>query len=166
MTSRERYDFVIIGSGPAGQQAAIQACKAGRTVLMVEKDRRLGGACVHKGTIPSKTLRETTVVMNRFLERNEGVCKVDLAADVRVESLLTSLDRVIAGHVQYMGARLDRLGVELVQGKASFVAPHEVEVKDPRGSRKVVHGEFVVIATGSTPRRTRRVRPCAIRAGL
>ena len=153
MTSRERYDFVIIGSGPAGQQAAIQACKAGRTVLMVEKDRRLGGACVHKGTIPSKTLRETTVVMNRFLERNEGVCKVDLAADVRVESLLTSLDRVIAGHVQYMGARLDRLGVELVQGKASFVAPHEVEVKDPRGSRKVVHGEFVVIATGSTPRR-------------
>lgn len=147
------YDFVIIGSGPAGQQAAIEARRAGKSCLVVEKDRRVGGACVHKGTIPSKTLRETTVVMSRFQERCQDVCRIELAANVRVESLLASLDKVIAGHVRYMGGRLMRLGVEIVQGKASFVTPHEIEVRSPRGEAQTVRGTTVIIATGSRPRR-------------
>ena len=56
-----RYDFIVIGSGPAGRRAAIQAAKVGRSVLVVEKGRRVGGVSVHTGTIPSKTLRETVL---------------------------------------------------------------------------------------------------------
>jgi len=153
MSANDSYDFVIIGSGPAGQQAAIEARKAGKSCLIVEKDRRLGGACVHKGTIPSKTLRETTVVMNRFQERNAAVCKIELADNIRIQSLLASLDRVIAGHVEYMSARLERLGVEFTRGKAAFVSSHELEIRDPRGAKRTVRGEFIVVATGSKPRR-------------
>ena len=153
MSASDSYDFVVIGSGPAGQQAAIEARRAGKSCIVVEKDRRLGGACVHKGTIPSKTLRETTVVMNRFQERYQAVCKIELADNLRIESLLASLDRVIAGHVAYMSARLDRLGVEITQGKAAFLSPHELEIRDPRGAKRTVQGKYVVVATGSKPRR-------------
>src|SRR6201997_2819638 len=64
-----RSDFIVIGSGPAGRRAAIQAAKLGRDVLVVEKGRRVGGVSVHTGTIPSKTLRETVLNLTGWRER-------------------------------------------------------------------------------------------------
>ena len=71
MTPQRRYDVLVIGSGPAGQKAAIQAVKAGRSVILIEGERAVGGACVHRGTIPSKTLRESAAQATR-LGRDAG----------------------------------------------------------------------------------------------
>ena len=74
MTSEvSEFEIVVIGSGPAGQKAAIQAAKAGRRALLIEKDKGVGGACVHNGTIPSKTLRETAVYFDGFAARTGDV---------------------------------------------------------------------------------------------
>ena len=66
MSSNNHFDILVIGSGPAGQKAAIQGAKAGKRVALVERDKQVGGACVHHGTIPSKTLRESALNMVRF----------------------------------------------------------------------------------------------------
>ena len=70
----QAFDVVVIGSGPAGHAGALQAAALGRSVLMIEQDRGVGGACVQRGTIPSKTLRETAVSTSRGLRiRSSGV---------------------------------------------------------------------------------------------
>lgn len=149
----ESYDFVVIGSGPAGQKAAIQVRKCGKSCLLIEKSRMVGGACVHRGTIPSKTLRETTLVMRRFQRRTASVCDVELPENLRIDSLLQSLDHVLDGHVRYMGAQLERNAVEIAHGRASFVTPNEIQVQSPTGSTRVVRAGNVIIAVGSKPRR-------------
>ena len=77
MSGPERFDVLVIGSGPAGQKAAIQAAKEGRSVAVVERERGVGGACVHRGTIPSKTLRETAVNLSAFRSRARRSVRVD-----------------------------------------------------------------------------------------
>src|SRR6202142_818594 len=94
-----RYDFIVIGSGPAGRRAAIQAAKLGRSVLVVEKGRRVGGVSVHTGTIPSKTLRET--VLNRTGWRERGFygrayrVKQDIRSDDLLKRLHITLDHEV-----------------------------------------------------------------------
>ena len=71
--SEHPYDLIVIGSGPAGRRAAIQGAKLGKSVLVVEDRRRVGGVSVHTGTIPSKTLRETALNLSGWRERGTDV---------------------------------------------------------------------------------------------
>jgi len=151
--SQRSFDFVILGSGPSGQKAAIQAAKSGQSVLMVEREKAVGGICVHRGTIPSKTLRETTVIMERFRKRTASVCSVNYPTNLRIDSLLTSVSEVVHGHVDYMSAQLERNQVETIHGRGRFVGPHEIEIQLPGGKTETVRAEHVVIGTGSRPRR-------------
>lgn len=149
----QRYDFVVIGSGPAGQKAAVQAAKAGQRVLVIEQDRSLGGICVHRGTIPSKALRETTVILRRFQDRLAGPGTEHRPAETQLQNLIDRVDQVIGAHVSYMSNQIHGSGVEVAHGRARFVGPHELEVLSPRGGKSRVHADHVVIATGSRPRR-------------
>ena len=147
------YDAIVIGSGPAGHKAAIQGAKAGKRVLVIDQEPEVGGACVQHGTIPSKTLRETAVVLGSFRNRTANVLQVNLRDDLTMASLMTRKDEVIRGHQKYLGDQLTRNGVELWRGRARFTGPHEVEVRGITGDRKTATGQVIVIATGSHPRK-------------
>jgi NAD(P) transhydrogenase len=148
----ESWDVVVIGSGPAGQKAAVQAAKAGRRVCVVERENGVGGACVHRGTIPSKTLRETAMHMAALRLRLGKHVKIEIPSDIQLASLMDRLEHVVAAHVVYQGAQLQRNGIETIHGRARFVDPHTLAVEMLYGEERRVRGDLVVIATGSRPR--------------
>ena len=146
------YDVLVIGSGPAGQKAAIQAAKAGRRVAVIERDRQVGGSCVHTGTIPSKSLREHAL--------RQRIRRVDLM-DEPIQSLLDGVGETIAAHDAYMAAQLERNHIALLRGRASFVArgarprgeySTELRIQRIDGTSQTLHAPIVIVATGSRPR--------------
>lgn len=152
MSSAEHFDIIVIGSGPAGQKAAIQGVKAGRSVLLIERDRTVGGACVHRGTIPSKTLRETACFLGGLKRRGEGVFEVQLPAQVKVASLTTRLHQVIDAHRSFIEKQLERNNIITCHGRARFIGPREIAIQKVHGEEQHYTAEFFVVATGSTPR--------------
>ncbi len=148
----DHYDVIVLGSGPAGQKAAIQAAKAGRRVAVVERSSNIGGECVHRGTIPSKTLRETAVALDTFRQRSGNLLSLDVPEGTRITSLLSRLDEVVRGHERYIGDQLRRNDIDLLHGCARFVSPREIEVQSIQGSRRTLTADVTVIATGSVPR--------------
>ncbi|MBC8133943.1 MAG: Si-specific NAD(P)(+) transhydrogenase [Deltaproteobacteria bacterium] len=146
-----RCDFLVLGSGPAGQKAAVAAVKAGRHVVMIEQERGVGGACVHRGTIPSKTLRESALQISR-LQRNASLLQAEPRSGMEVAALMTRLDEVVGAHVAYMGRQIDRNGIERQHGRAHFISDHVVEMLSVDGKRTRFKADAIFIATGSRPR--------------
>ncbi len=144
-------DVLVIGGGPAGQKAAIAAVKAGRHVVMIEQERGVGGACVHRGTIPSKTLRESAVQISR-LRRHAAMLEAAPRQDMEVAALMTRLDQVVGAHVGYMGRQIDRNGIERHHGRARFLSDRVVEMQAVDGQRRRFAAGLIVLATGSRPR--------------
>jgi NAD(P) transhydrogenase len=149
--SAERFDVVVLGGGPGGQKAAVQAAKAGKRVLLVEREQAVGGECVHRGTIPSKTLRQSAMIYARW--------RCDFAtgeARVRCDRALSGLMRrqaqVTRAHEQFMTRQMQRNGIAVWRGNASFASPNEICVQSLDGSRRTLSGDVIVIATGSRPR--------------
>ena len=148
MSAREHFDLVVIGSGPGGQKAAIQAVKAGRSVALIEREAAVGGACVHRGTIPSKTLRDAALRATALPIGSSA----EIAADIEVKSLTTRLDQVVHAHAVYMERQVQRNGIAYLHGRARFTSPHEISVRALDGSYRTLAAELIVIATGSRPR--------------
>lgn len=148
----EAWDVVVIGSGPAGQKAAVQAAKAGRRVAVIEREVGVGGACVHRGTIPSKTLRETALHLSEMRSRIGRHVSVDLPPDLQLTSLMSRMQAVVSAHVDYQGCQMQRNGIEQVHGRGRFVAPDTVAVEGVRGDRRILRAGTIVIAAGSRPR--------------
>lgn len=151
--SDSHYDLVAIGSGPAGQKAAIEAAKNGLRAAVIEQSRDLGGMCVYRGTIPSKTLRETSVQLKRARRLLGEFMDLELRQDIEVQMLMARLHEVTDANGLYTAKQFARHGVEAVHGRASFIGPNTIEVLDVSGERRTVTAEHVVIATGSVPRR-------------
>src|SRR5258706_15988479 len=116
----EKYDLIVIGSGPAGQRAAIQGAKLGKRVALVEKRELVGGACINTGTIPSKTMREAVLHLSGF--QYQGIYGVSY----RVKDKITMADlgfrvnAVIKTETEVTASQLRRNGVDVVMGRASF----------------------------------------------
>ena len=145
------YDIVVVGSGPAGQKAAIQGAKAGKKVVLIEQEQGIGGNCVYRGTIPSKTLRETALQFER-LKRSSEVFEGRLRLDVPMSVLLHRLDEVVKAHECYMADQLTRNSVTYRHGRARFLSPHEVELETIDGACQALWADTIVLATGSRPR--------------
>lgn len=152
MSSVEDWDAVVVGSGPAGQKAAIQAAKAGRSVCVIERDQGVGGACVHRGTIPSKTLRETVAHLIGFRSRIGHHVDIEIPPDLRLASLMDRMESVVTAHVAYMSQQMGRNDIEQIHGRASFLDAHTIAVESIYGDQRLLRGEFIIIATGSRPR--------------
>ena len=158
MTSANDFDLVCIGSGPAGQRAAIQAAKLGKRVALVEKARSVGGVCVDTGTIPSKTFREAV----RRVYSRPGL---ELPAQGQGQRVRPTMDQLV-GHVWQVIQReigivhdvLRRNDVEVVHGKASFEGPNLVTVETSDG-RRLLRAEHVLIAVGTIPSKPRGSEP-------
>jgi NAD(P) transhydrogenase len=127
------YDFIVIGSGPAGRRAAIQAAKLGRSVLVVEKGRRVGGVSVHTGTIPSKTLRETVLNLSGWRERGFYGRAYRAKKDIAAKDLMVRLHMTLDHEVDVLEHQFARNSVQTITGTARFLDPHRIEVTSELG---------------------------------
>jgi len=152
----ERYDYVVIGSGPAGQRAAIQAAKLGRSVLLIEQLFRIGGHCVHTGTIPSKTLREAVLYLSGWRQRGFYGRSYRVKERVTAEDLMQRLDITIRHEIEVLQHKLHRNYVTTLPGRAAFDGPHQLRIQTDDDER-LVHGDVILIATGSRPLRPANV---------
>ena len=146
------YDVLIVGSGPAGQKSAIQAAKAGQRVAIIERDSLFGGACVHKGTIPSKTLRENALRV-KHMRQNAALADFELTEETEMVTLIDRLDEVLKSHDKYMRKQIDRNNITRIHGRASFVDKHTVKITKVGGDVKELSVKTVIIAAGSYPRK-------------
>ncbi|MGH7301988.1 MAG: Si-specific NAD(P)(+) transhydrogenase [Candidatus Rokuibacteriota bacterium] len=149
--SGQAYDFdlVCIGSGPAGQRAAVQAAKLGKRTAVIEREPCLGGVCLGTGTIPSKTLREAVLFFNQ-VEGHDRQRAAALGPRPTAEQLLARVDAVLAREQAVIEDQLRRNDVTVVMGEASFTDPHTLAVRSDGGSRQI-SAEHVLIAVGTQP---------------
>ncbi len=153
----QRVDFLVIGSGPAGQKGAIQAAKLGKKVVLVERRTSVGGVSVHTGTIPSKTLREAVLYLTGWKQRTFYGRGYRLKQGLTVKDLMERLEITIRHETDVIRDQLVRNGVEVVEGEARFVSPHRVHVRCPRGDVTELEADRVLIATGTEPHRPKDV---------
>ncbi len=149
MAAKYDYDLVSIGSGPAGQRAAVQAAKLGKRAAVIEKQRCVGGVCVDTGTIPSKTLREAVVFFAGLSPRGDRRHWVP-AVRPTAEMLLSRIEEVVARETEVVEDQLRRNDVEVFRGIGSFADPHTLIIQTDEGWRKV-SAETIVVAVGTCP---------------
>ncbi|MBX3307071.1 MAG: Si-specific NAD(P)(+) transhydrogenase [Nitrospira sp.] len=145
------YDIIVIGAGPAGQKAAVQGAKAGKRVALIERERGIGGSCVYRGTIPSKTLRESALHLDRLKRAGEAL-QFNLKPDTQISTLLSRLEQVVQAHDSFMSKQLRRNGIALLHGRARFVNPRTIEMQTVDGASQQFTADTIVVATGSRPR--------------
>jgi NAD(P) transhydrogenase len=145
------YDLLVIGSGPAGQKAAIQGAKLGRKVALVEREPTLGGVSANTGTIPSKTARAAILDLTGFSQRSVYGDAYRVTNTITIEDLLWRTQHVIDHERAVVRDQLRRNGVDVIEGTASFLDPHTLEVGGPRPLSP--SADKIVIAVGTRPAR-------------
>ncbi len=156
MSTPSTYDIIVIGAGPAGQKAAVQGAKAGKRVALIERERGIGGSCVYRGTIPSKTLRESALHLDRLKRAGEAL-QFNLKPDTQIATLLSRLEQVVQAHDSFMSKQLRRNGISLLHGRARFVDAHTIEMQTVDGASQLFTAGTIVVATGSRPRNPKEI---------
>lgn len=147
----EHFDLIVIGSGPAGRRAAIQAAKFNRSVLVVERGRRVGGVSVHTGTIPSKTLRETVLNLTGWRERGFYGRSYRVKENLTAADLMARLHITLDHEVEVLENQFARNKVNTVRGEARFLDPHRIEVAGEAGEVHNFTADNYIIAVGTRP---------------
>lgn len=150
-TGMNQYDLIVIGSGPAGRRAAIQAAKFGKRVLVIERGRRVGGVSVHTGTIPSKTLRETALNLSGWRERGFYGRSYRVKQDITAEDLRARLRMTLSHEVEVLEHQFARNGVSTLKGEAKFVSPHDIDVTRETGDVSRFTAQRFLICAGTVP---------------
>jgi NAD(P) transhydrogenase len=148
-----QFDLVVIGSGPAGRRAAIQAAKLDKKVLVIEKSRRVGGVSVHTGTIPSKTLRETVLNLSGWRERGFYGRTYKVKSDITADDLRHRLTQTLNHEVDVLEHQFTRNNVTLINGHARFLSRQEIEVSQGDGDARKFGFERALISVGTKPYR-------------
>jgi NAD(P) transhydrogenase len=149
----QHFDLIVIGSGPAGRRAAVQAAKLKKSVLVVERGHRVGGVCVHTGTIPSKTLRETVLNLSGWRERGFYGAGHRAKEHITAEDLRRRLSITLDHEVQVLEHQFARNGVTTAAGAARFLDAHTIEITSETGAVKHCHGDSFILAVGTQPHR-------------
>jgi len=144
------HDIIVIGSGPAGQRAAIQAAKAGKRVALVEKKEVVGGVCVNTGTIPSKTIREAVLHLSGFLYQSVYGVNYRVKEKITMADLAFRVQHVIKTEIDVTQAQLSRNNIEMFFGAASFTDSKTVRVEGSRG-HQTLSADVIVLAVGTKP---------------
>ena len=151
-----QYDLIVIGSGPAGQRAAIQGAKSGKKVALVERREVIGGVCINTGTIPSKTMREAVLHLSGYNYQNIYGVSYRVKEKITMADLAFRVQHVIKTEVDVTTAQLARNGIEVLTGVASFRGPNAVSVTNTRGVTEITAG-VIVIGTGTKPAASEKV---------
>jgi len=146
----DSYDLLIVGTGPAGVQAALRARRSGRKTAVIERMDLVGGTCIHRGTIPSKTLRQAVIDLSGFREWGFYDDGPERRPRIPMQDLRQRCDRVIAAEASWQERLLESRGVDVIRGHASFLDPHTFRV-DARVETREVRGEAILISVGSSP---------------
>ena len=146
----QQYDLIVIGSGPAGQRAAIQGAKSGKRVALIERREVVGGTCINSGTIPSKTMREAVLHLSGF--EYQGIYGVSYRVKEKITmgDLGFRVQHVIKTETDITQAQLSRNGIEVIYGSARFLDPTHVRVENIRGVSDYEAG-IIIIGTGTKP---------------
>jgi NAD(P) transhydrogenase len=157
MTSYD-YDLVALGSGPAGQRAAIQAAKLGKRAAVVEHRAVIGGVCINTGTIPSKTLREAVMHLSGYRERRIYGASYAVKEKITMSDLLFRADQVIKHEIDVTRHQLQRNGVDVIAARAAFKDPHRLRLAALNGGGdREITAERIVIAVGTETTRDPQV---------
>jgi NAD(P) transhydrogenase len=146
----QSYDLIVIGSGPAGQRAAIQGAKSGKRVALVERREVVGGVCINTGTIPSKTIREAILHLSGFYYQNVYGLNYRVKEKITMADLAFRVQHVIKTEIDVIQAQLSRNNIDMLFGVASFVDAHTIHVESFRGQQDYTASN-IIIATGTKP---------------
>ena len=147
------YDLVVIGGGPAGEKGAAQAAYFGKKVVLIEQMEELGGAAANTGTLPSKTLRETSLTLSGLRARSLYGVDLSLRREATVADLLYREQTVVGAERIRADHNVRTHGINRLTGVATFMGPNTVRVTHANGEQTFVDGGVILIATGSAPRR-------------
>ncbi len=150
------YDLLVIGSGPAGQRAAIQGAKSGKKVALIEKREVIGGVCINTGTIPSKTMREAVLHLSGYNYQNIYGVSYRVKEKITMGDLAYRVQHVIKTEIDVTQAQLARNGIEVLTGVASFISPNKLAVTNTRGTNEIT-GDIIIIGTGTKPAASAKV---------
>ncbi|MCH7593682.1 MAG: Si-specific NAD(P)(+) transhydrogenase [Chloroflexi bacterium] len=152
----KQFDVVVVGAGPAGQRAAVQAAKLGASVVVIEPRPTIGGAAINGGTIPSKALREAVLYLTGFRERELYGVSYSVKQDILLQDLTYRLDHILKREIAVMESQLARNGVEVMLGKASLSGDHTLLIDN--GHEKIeIRADYVILTPGSQPSHSENV---------
>jgi NAD(P) transhydrogenase len=146
------YDLLVIGSGPAGQKAAIQAAKVGKKVGIIERKATVGGICINTGTIPSKSLREAVLFLSGFRQRELYGASFRVKKDITFADLALRCDHVVNAEQEVIRNQLLRNYVDFITGTATFTDSHRLAIKQDSETNEYT-AETIVVAVGTEPSR-------------
>lgn len=147
--SQADYHMVVIGSGPAGEKAAIQASKMRKSVALIERNQLQGGVCLHTGTIPSKTLRETILYIAGLRQRSvHGLVGV-VKPNVSIRELMYRKEQVIQQELDVIGQNMSRHGIDVIHGNGMICDANSILVSDGINSNRLIKADTIVISTGT-----------------
>ncbi len=149
----DHYEMLVIGSGPSGRRAAVQSAKLGKSVLVVDKGRRLGGVSVHTGTIPSKTLRETVLNLSGWRERGFYGRGYRVKEDISVADLIQRLHKTLDHEVEVLQHQFIRNAVRSARATVRFVDAHHASLTNEAGDVSTVSFDNALISVGTRPHR-------------
>jgi NAD(P) transhydrogenase len=149
----DRYDLIVIGSGPAGEKGAAQAAYFGKRVAIIEREPHPGGAGINTGTVPSKTLRETALYFSSLRQHSLYGVDFHVQADLTVKQLMYRQQEVVRSLRQVVTDNIARHEIDVVHGQAQFEDPHTIRVTAEGQADRLLQAEVILIATGSLPTR-------------
>jgi NAD(P) transhydrogenase len=152
-----QYDLVVIGSGPAGEKGAAQVAYFGKRVAIVEREPEVGGTGINTGTIPSKTLRETALYFSGLNQRKLYGLDAAARTELTVQAFMYREREVVRSLNTLVRENIARHRIDLVHGDASFDDAHTIRVRRPGQEDALLHGEVILVATGSSPTRPRDI---------
>lgn len=147
------YDLIVVGCGPAGQRAAVQAAKIRKKVAIVDKREVVGGVCVNTGTIPSKSFKEAVVFLSGYRQRSIYGAGYRVKSEISMADLTFRCNRIMQAEIDVIKAQLTRNHIEVLGGHAQFVDEHTVEILSAEGIKTQKTADKFMIAVGAKPYR-------------
>jgi NAD(P) transhydrogenase len=145
------YDILVIGSGPAGERAALQAAKLGRRAAIIERHSVIGGVMIHTGTLPSKTLRETVLYIAGLRQRSIYGLQFELKNKLTIKELMHRKANVIQKEMEVISDQLSRNGVDVITGYGILTSPHQVLISSGSDTNRIVTAGKIIVSVGTHP---------------